>query len=280
MFFNNKLYTPLSIDFLRNNLFFYNNLCDSNVSDFIPQGFCSYINKKGQKKGMCCGRLLRKKREYCYEHTYNSSKSNSNKIDLDLATSININNSIKAIPKYLKEIKIIDPFHNNNNLKIQETPLKRNLLICYNNDNVLFKRKKRRNKKQRLRKKLIKKEIDAGTSKLDLNIEYNNINIKDLNDNYLFDIMGDITIPLKIWPLELQYHKDILEYKVIYFHCFINKGKNDIPKVLLYYRKKDVFNNIKITYSELYNLLIKKYNKDSINKFIEYYYKEELSISL
>lgn len=263
------------------------NISNKNILDFLAYGYCRYINVRGKNKGKCCGRRLKKNRSYCFEHNYNINKKNKKtqskiikKIEIDVYTSttqlICYHNDKKEIKK-IDHIKIRDKFIDSNSIGIKEKP-KIPLLICYNNYGKLFKRKKRLNKKQRLRKKLNKKEIDVGASKLDLDIEYNNVDIKNLNDTYLLSIIGDVTIPLKKWPLELQYYRDFLEYEIMYFHCFINKSKEDIPKVWIFYKVDGVFNNIKITYSKLHDILIKKYSRTSINNFIKYYYEEELSI--
>jgi hypothetical protein len=90
----------------------------------------------------------------------------------------------------------------------------------------------------------------------------------------MLNIVGDVYFPIKKWEVELDYYKDLINYKVLYFHCFININKEDINKVWLFYEKDTVLNNIIINYRQLYNILIKQYSKQSILDFIYYYYKD------
>lgn len=145
---------------------------------------------------------------------------------------------------------------------------KENNLVKYFDLNKKFKKYKD-NKKKRLRKK---NKILKEKNKPHINIKEIIIDSKKLNNKTLIENTNGINISIKIWPLDYENYKEILNLEIIYFHCYINREKEDKPKVLLFYKKDNNFSNIIITYKELYNILIKEYNSKSVYDFIIYYY--------
>lgn len=174
--------------------------------------------------------------------------------------------------KYDNLYKYIYKLYNKNSINIFNTLLntnKNNQVIVY--DNVFKSRLKKyiENKKKRNRKKKSK----HNKNKI-LDIKHKDmVNVNDLNNKIMSEHIDSGFICIKIWPMEYKYYNDFLEYEIIYFHCFITDDINDKFVLLFYKDKKDLFNCKEITYKHLYNLLIREYNKESVIKFIKYYYR-------
>lgn len=129
---------------------------------------------------------------------------------------------------------------------------------------------KKKNKKRRLKLKE-KKRIEK--NKIDLFISYSPINTKYIVPNVFDGIIIEDYVNLMKWPLKKDSYKEICNYEIAYFHCFINIKTEDTQKVKLFYYKNDELNNISITYKKLHNLLITEYNSYSVLEFIKKYFK-------
>lgn len=134
----------------------------------------------------------------------------------------------------------------------------------YNKYKKNLKNRKKMNKKM----KLIEKK------KNDVKFAYKNVNVKTLNNDDLIINVDCGNIDIKLWPLNnYEMYKDFTPSKIIYFHNYYNIEKEDTKKVILFYKMENKFNFKKITYKELYDLLIKEYSSGSVYEFIKYYYK-------
>lgn len=261
------------------------NICNKNILEFMADGYCKYVNFRGKNKGKCCGRKLKKDRKYCFEHNYNINKNNKKnqskifkKIEVDVYTSITqlicYYNDKKDIEK-INHIKISDKFIDNDSIGIKENP-KIPLLVCFYNENTIFKdyikkyKKKLKRKRQRKNKNRYKKA--------DLQLSYENIYVKDLNNEKLIMNIDCGFMNIKQWPCNYESYKELIPYKIHYFHNYYNNEDCNKKSVVLFYKVNNIFKYKEITYSELYLLLINDYNENSVKNFIKKYYKEELSI--
>lgn len=153
---------------------------------------------------------------------------------------------------------------------------KNNQIIIYNN--VFKKRLKKyiENKKKRIKQKRNKKDKNKKT----LNIKYKNINVSILNNERLIEKIDCGRMEIKLWPMSFDYYKDFLNYNIKYFHCYYSDNINDKYVILFYKNEKSIINYKEITYKELYDLFIREFNKESIIKFIKYYYKNDDLLNL
>lgn len=153
---------------------------------------------------------------------------------------------------------IINAFLNTNN---------NNIIILYKN---VFKTKLKKyieNKKKKARQKKSKQK----KNKI-LDIKYVDIKVSILNNELLNEKIDSGWMNIKIWPLKYDTYKDFLQYEIKYFHCYYCNNINNKSAVLFY----DINNEItyrEITYKDLYYLLVKEYNKESVLSFINCYYK-------
>lgn len=223
------------------------NICNENVLEYMADGFCIYINKIGKNKGKCCGRQLRKKREYCYEHTYNTRNNNIKEKNLK-------NKKLDVFKS--KKIQIHDPFYNNISLDIHEKPLERSLLICYNNENTIFKDYIRKNKK-RIKNKNKKKNQKLNRLKnKNIKLEY----IDEGLDSFGFPISNKIKSP---FPYDKVCIKNI-EYKCRYYTFSRIKKEIKLFLIRLNNNEEEI---IFYDYYEFEKLLINVYNKDFVNEY-------------
>lgn len=146
-----------------------------------------------------------------------------------------------------------------------------NLSEIINYEEIQKKKKYLKNKKKRLK---LKEKRKLKKCKPDLSCSYSYIKTNCIKPNVFEGIIAEESINLKDWPVKYDYYKDKIPYNINYFHCFINIKNEDSQKVILFYYKNDKINHIKITYKELYDLLLKEYNSESVYKFIKNYYKK------
>jgi hypothetical protein len=130
-------------------------------------------------------------------------------------------------------------------------------------------KKYKENIKKRKRQK-IKKQKEKEKPLLTFEEKY--INVKILNNEKLIEIIDCGFISVKVWPIKYELYKDILSYKILYFHNYYNMIEKDKPSVTLFYKINGVFNSEMITYKDLYALFIKEYNNKSVYNFIKKYY--------
>lgn len=242
-----------------------------NIVEYISERYCKYINVRGKNKGKCCGRYKYKNREYCYEHTYNVNKSKNqktkntdtltlyketnfsevqnlktNKIDDFISKNrllICYHNDNKDLIK-INRIIIIDKFNNNYMLKLEEKNNNDNrkpLLICYKNDDSLFKdyiKKIKKRKKNKMKKIKYKNNKNLKIIENKFNIfncnaqkylnQYEDINYKDRKEiikiiNYNFMIYKDNIMNMNLCG------QRIFDETYIY----INKNKHNYENEML-----------------------------------------------
>lgn len=146
-----------------------------------------------------------------------------------------------------------------------------NLSEIINYEEIQKKKKYLKNKKKRLK---LKEKRKLEKCKPDLFCSCSYIKINCIKPNVFEGLISEEYMYIKDWPVKYHYYKDKIPYNINYFHCFINIKNEDSQKVILFYFQNDKINHIKITYKELYDLLIKEYNSDSVYKFIKNYYKK------
>lgn len=185
---NNTNCFPLNMN-LNENI----NISNKNIFDFLADGYYRYITVRAKNKGKCCGRRLKKNRSYRFEHNYNINKNNKkiqskiiNKIEIDVYTSTNqlicYYNDKKEIKK-IDHIKISDEFVDSNSIGIKEIP-KIPLLICFYNENTIFKQYIK-NIKKRLKNKIRKK-----------NQKLNRLKTKNIKLEYLYEGLEPFGFPI------------------------------------------------------------------------------------
>lgn len=178
----------------------------------------------------------------------------------------------KVIPKVNFLENIYDYINKYNYETFIKSFKKYNFSKIYENiyyDEIQKNRKKLKNKKKKLKQKE-KKKIEKNKPKLE--ISYININTKYVEKKNYEHIFLDDSFCFKKFPFVYKIYKNNISFEILYFHCFINIYSKDIPKVMLFYREENKLKYIIITYKELYELLIKIYNKESVLDFIKKYF--------
>jgi hypothetical protein len=137
--------------------------------------------------------------------------------------------------------------------------------------NINYNEIQKNKKSLKNRKKKMKKRDKY---KPNFEISYKYIDTKYIEKQNFEHIFSEELFGLKIFPFEYIINKNNIKYKILYFHCFINKDAKDTPKVNLFYNEKDKLKHIIIKYKELYDILINIYNKKSVLEFIKKYYKK------
>lgn len=183
------------------------------------------------------------------------------------------------IYRYIDKIKY-DNFYNylcnlynSNNINIINNILKindNNQIIIYSNNFKKRLKKYIENKKRRIRQKKKKQNKDK-----QLNIKYIYVKVSTLNNELLNEKIDSGWLNIKIWPMGFDYYKHFLNYEIKYFHCYYTSNIKKKNVVLFYKNERNIINYKEITYKELYDLLIREFNKDSIIDFIKYYYKND-----
>lgn len=257
---NNTNCFPLNIN-LNENI----NISNKNILDFLADGYCRYINVRGKNKGKCCGRRLKKNRSYCFEHNYNINKNNKKiqskiikKIEIDVYTSttqlICYYNDKKEIKK-IDHIKIRDKFIDSNSIGIKEVP-KIPLLICFYNENTIFKDYIRKNKKRIKNKNKKKKQKLNKLKTKNVKLEY----LDEGLDPFGFPKSNKIKSP---FPNNKVIIKN-KEYKCKYY-TFLRIKKEITLYLIDQSNDKEV--NIVLDYYEFEKILINIYNKDFVNEY-------------
>lgn len=168
--------------------------------------------------------------------------------------------------KYL--CKIYNTNNNNiiNNVLIND---KNNQIIIYNNNFNARLKKYIFNKKKRIKQRKSKK------NKKELKIKYIDVKVSDLNNEMLNEKIDSGWMNIKIWPMSPNYYKDFLNYEIKFFHCYYTNNIKDKYVILFYKNEKNIINYKEITYRQLFDLLIREFNKISIIDFLKYYYKND-----
>lgn len=100
------------------------------------------------------------------------------------------------------------------------------------------------------------------------------IKVDTLNNEDLLEKIDCKYLCIKIWPLQFESYKNIIPYRIHFFHNYYNLTEDVNKKsVILFYKINGNFNSKKISYKELYDLFIIEYNSTSVFKNIKYYFK-------